>query len=153
MDLIRTLKTQHESVLGIVSEIDEALRRRDEIEVRALLTRLQGPLLAHLELEDRQLYPALIVGGQAPEQEQLSVTAKLFAADMLSISDALEDFFRRNRPETLELTKFEPDFREIVAILLERVTAEEKTLYPLYTRLAAAQELAPEHRPEGLRVA
>ena len=103
-------------------------------------------IVAHNALEDRELYPTLIAAGQHGEHAPLATTAKLFADNMLRISEGMMAFFNRHDPRNLDLAKFEADFKNFTGLMGSRITAEETTLYPIYERISAQLPAKAERR-------
>lgn len=59
--------------------------------------------------------------------------AKLFAANMQRISKMLQDFLSRH-DAGFDLEQFRADWSSLSTVLVRRIEAEERTLYPLYER-------------------
>lgn len=129
--LIETLHLQHEAIALTVDRIDAATRSGDVSAVCAELDVLAVELLAHLELEDGRLYPALT---RAAEQTQLEVPAKIartYEQNMQTITVALRAFLEKySRKFVLE--EFQRDWPLVSQLLTDRIASEEATLYPLY---------------------
>jgi iron-sulfur cluster repair protein YtfE (RIC family) len=135
-NLIPTLKAQHQAVVKMVTTIDDAVGRKDLTSVAQTLAQLKTALLAHLELEDTQLYPELIRAAEEKKQQEIAEMAKTFANNMKHISKALNDFLGRyDGMQEVQLQKFNKDWPAIKDTLGSRVSAEETSLYKQYARL------------------
>ncbi len=134
-NLVPTLKSQHQAVIALAGQVNEALGKKDVAAIQKHLSVLGGALLGHLDIEDTELYPALIKAAQDSGQDNLATTARLFSSNMAFISRALKDFLGRygGKP-TFDLKQFGDDWKNIVASLSARINAEETTLYPMYEK-------------------
>jgi hemerythrin-like domain-containing protein len=132
--LIETLTKQHKIVLELAAELEGALEATDVARANALLTQLREALLAHLELEDRQLYPELERAASTLESPSMQEVARGFSSNMARISEALIAFLRRYEGKAWDVARFWSDWRAIADVLKARIRAEEQTLYPLYQR-------------------
>lgn len=130
-NLIETLHIQHEEITRIVDRITGAANRGDLAALAAGVDALAVAVLAHLAVEDAQLYPALT---RAAEQTQLEVPTKIartYEHNMQTITVALKAFIEKySRPFTLE--DFRRDWVLASQLLTDRILSEEATLYPLY---------------------
>ncbi len=134
-DLIAILHAQHEAIIRISERVTEATQRGDAPSVCRELDALAVALLAHLEVEDSHLYPALT---RAAEQTQLEVPARVartYEHNMQTISVALKAFIEKYS-RTFELEDFRRDWALVSQLLADRIESEEATLYPLYTAWA-----------------
>jgi len=134
--LVQTLKAQHEAVQELTVELDEALERGDAAEATALLGKLKTALLAHLELEDQQLYPGLLQLAEAQRQDHLAQVAKMYAANMAFITGGVKRFLAQHERVT-DTAAFRGEWRGILKVLQQRIHSEECTLYPLFERAVA----------------
>jgi hemerythrin-like domain-containing protein len=137
--LVKTLKAQHQAVQRMVAELEGKLQRQDAEAATAVLGRLKEALLAHLELEDRELYPGLVRHAQA--QHMLQV-AKTFSSNMEFISQGLKDFLSRHERIT-DIATFRMEWQGVREVLRQRIHSEETSLYPLYERVSATTAAAP----------
>lgn len=135
MDLVTTLKSQHQAVSRVLEAIQQGLERHDAAVITQQLTVLKPSLMAHLDLESRTLYPTLMSAARAPEYEHLADTARAFTDNMVRINAALSDFFVRHSGPELDLEAFKQDFASISSLLGSRIFAASTTLYPLYFAL------------------
>lgn len=134
-EIIQLYSDQHARALACVSEIrvhmkDPVSTEANAHDLRMILARLAGVLVAHLKSEDQFLYPALI----ASSNSQTSTTAKKFFDEMGVITPLVLDFMDKWRPIG-EIEKDPKGFiaacHPILEALGRRIEAEEKHLYPL----------------------
>lgn len=128
---------QHADLLGLAKALEEGLAVRwgagSENAARRLLVRLSGKLTVHLNMEDRSLYPALLA---SPDPEVRGVAAR-FHESMGGLKSSTDEFLRHwLRPEAIagEPEAFRTATRALLDALVERITAEDASLYPLVAR-------------------
>jgi hypothetical protein len=131
--LIATLKQQHQELVRLVGEMNAVLERGDEAAVFALLSSLSQVLRAHLTLEDREIYPALVRAAEASGDAKMLDTARLFADNMQRITESLKDFLARHET-SFHLERFRTGWSTLSGVLAKRIESEETTLYPLYEK-------------------
>lgn len=124
--LVPTLKKQHaalaESLGGFTNKTPSS----------ADIKRFTVALLAHLNLEDTKLYPALADGGAVSR-----AVASGFQMTMTSLAKAATAFVQKwseNEPSSDEAA-FHNELRVVVEKLSERIRTEEEKLYPLVEKL------------------
>jgi hypothetical protein len=139
--LVEDLRLQHRALRTKMSALDDALAAADAVRTRAAVAELRHALLAHLAIEDRELYPALCaLGAEDPDRRRQQV-AQAFAASMRRISESLLAFLER--PDDTEPAALADAWAGIRSILQTRIDAEEKTLYPLYQRAVLLSRSSP----------
>jgi hypothetical protein len=126
-----TLRKQHGEILEIVRAITAAVAGGSCPEVRTHVDRLRAALLAHLALEDSQLYPELTKAGEESGQALSARIAKTYERNMETISVALKAFLEQYAAD-FELADFSRDWQLVSQMLSDRIASEEATLYPLY---------------------
>jgi hemerythrin-like domain-containing protein len=131
--LIATLKQQHQELVRLVGEMNAVLERGDEGAVFAVLSSLGQVLRAHLVLEDREIYPALIRAAEASGDAKMLETSRLFADNMQRITESLKDFLARHET-SFHLDRFRTGWATLSGVLAKRIESEETTLYPLYEK-------------------
>lgn len=136
MQLIETLRAQHQVVNELASRLARTLEGNEVAAANTALHELRIALLAHLEFEDRQLYAEMTRAALASVRGPDALLARTFAENMLRISGGLRDFLRRHSP-VRDLAVLRRDWVGIAALLSQRNQSEEKVLYPLYLRLTA----------------
>jgi hemerythrin-like domain-containing protein len=132
--LVDTLKQQHKELILYIRQMDVLLARGDETGARAVISTLSAALRTHLALEDQHIYPALTRAAEVRQSEWMQELAKLFAANMQRITTMLQDFLSRQHEASFHLEQFRADWSCLSAVLVRRIEAEERTLYPLYER-------------------
>lgn len=112
-------------------EIAKALSRIREVGVsttqgQELLRLVKQGLLAHLEKEDKWLYPKL--WEEAQNDSHLQHTLDVFASEMENISQAALNFFHKYENGGTGL-EFSMDFAELLTVLKQRIYKEEHIIY------------------------
>jgi hypothetical protein len=133
-DLVITLTAQHQSVLRMVASINGKVQKGDVQGISHALGDLRDALLAHLELEDRELYPNLIRAAEKQNQPNIVNATKTFATNMIDITGVLKQFLVRFEGPKLDVNAFKPEWERIVGTLAARITSEESTLYPMFNQ-------------------
>lgn len=140
MTLTETLKQQHAEVLRQVDVIQAGIEKADRDLIRSELEKLGTALVAHLMLEDRQLYPELERLATENGAEHLAVVARQFASNMSRISAALLAFLAKYEKPFTDIAVFKRDWSSVLAALSGRILSEETTLYPLYEKAVGAAQ-------------
>jgi hypothetical protein len=93
---------------------------------------LEVSLLAHLEIEDEQLYPAL--KKEAKHSNSMKDILDLFAIDMESVSKSVQEFFEKYSEgfSGMKPEEIYEDFEKLLAALTKRICNEEESLYEEY---------------------
>jgi hypothetical protein len=133
-NLITTLKEQHLAVQSLAGKINDALARKDVSEIRRHLLTLQNAVVAHLQLEDDELYPELIRTARSENLPQVADIAASFASAMRHISTAVVKFFQTYTAPAWSIASFERAWPGILEELSLRIAAEESQLYPMYEK-------------------
>jgi regulator of sigma D len=137
-DLIATLKKQHALVLQIIGRINQADTAHNYAVISAELQAFKAALLAHLKLEDVQLYPGMLQLGKQSGKSGLADLAKTFQINMENTSKMLVKFLSRfEKVDVQNGASFTIEWRSILAVLSARVKAEESTLYVQFERALA----------------
>lgn len=131
--LLSTLEAQHRALERIVGEVDEALKAADAGLVADRVRRLRTTLEVHLALEKAQFYPAFESG----KAHASTSVARMFSQNMALIAEGLTGFFTRYSQPPADLARFEREWRATVGVLSSRISAEEKTLHPMFEALQA----------------
>lgn len=130
--LIETLEGQHHAIRAFVTAVDRHLAAGDGAQARSELARLKVALLAHLDIEDAQLYPALT---KAAAETRLDVPMRIAATyekNMEGVSAAVRAFLDRYAERESKIDELRRDWRLVARMLVERMESEEEQLYPLY---------------------
>ena len=124
--------------------IQGAIEREERAQIETELKKLKTVLLAHLALEDAELYPGLERLGVESGSVNLTLVARQFASNMSRSSEALLSFLRKYDKPIVDLDSFRQDWAKIHSVLSGRIASEEASLYPLYEKaLKAAARTAP----------
>ncbi len=125
--LIEELKKEHSEIMDTLNEVRKlgVLSK----EGQAKLLSLQTSLLAHLEMEDDQLYPALRRG--AGHNKDLKNTLDLFTMDMENVSKIVRGFFDKYS-EGVSDEELPGEFEKLCTALGRRIRNEEESLYEEY---------------------
>ncbi len=131
--LIKELKKEHSEILATLNEVKQLGVLSKEGQDKLL--DLEVSLLAHLEMEDDQLYPAL--RKEAEHSNSIKDTLDLFAIDMESVSKIVREFFEEYSEgfSGMELEKISEDFENLLKALNKRICYEEESLYEEYETL------------------
>ncbi len=108
------------------------VERKNVAAIDGKLTGFKTALLAHLELEDKKLYQALIKAAEKKDPGAVE-TARMFSTNMVGISRVLIDFLGRYEGKKFAADAFAQDWQGILG-LGARINSEEATLYPLYEK-------------------
>ncbi len=125
--LIEELKKEHAEIVTTLDEVKKLGILSKEGQHK--LMSLEAILLAHLEIEDDQLYPAL--RKKAEQNNNLKNTLDLFAMDMENVSKIVQGFFDKYAEE-LSGEDLQKDFDNLCTALSKRINNEEESLYEEY---------------------
>lgn len=129
--LIERLKREHGALVETLNKVKELGIGSKEGQHKLFSAKIG--LLAHLKTEDGQLYPALNQG--AKNNESLRRTVELFSRDMETVSKEALSFFEKYAHGGSGL-EFAKDFGRLYTVLSQRISKEEKSLYPEYDKLS-----------------
>ncbi len=125
--LIEELKKEHSGIIATLNEVKKLGILSKEGQEK--LMSLESSLVAHLEMEDDQLYPAL--RKEAEHNKDLKNTLDLFEMDMENVSTIVREFFDKYSEE-LSGKELPKDFENLLAALSKRISNEEESLYEEY---------------------
>ena len=125
--LIEELKKEHSGIIATLNEVRKLGILSKEGQDK--LISVQTSLIAHLEMEDDQLYP--ILRKQAENNKDLKNTLDLFEMDMENVSTIVQEFFDKYSEE-FSGEKLQEDFENLFAALSKRISNEEASLYEEY---------------------
>lgn len=128
--LITALKREHQALKSQVAAIKQA--GVVSAEGFAELQRLRSNLKAHLQHEDRDLYPRLAEA--ARDDVNLQILLNRFQNEMQEIATDAERFFERY-PRPVQSVEFARDIGRIFSLLGNRIITEESVLYPRMVEL------------------
>lgn len=125
--LIEELKKEHAEIIATLKEVKRLGILSKEGQDK--LISVEASLLAHLEIEDDQLYPFL--RKEAEQNNDLKNTLDLFAMDMENVSTVVREFFDKYS-DGLSGEEISNDFENLYAALSKRISNEEESLYEEY---------------------
>jgi hemerythrin superfamily protein len=131
--LIEELKKEHSEILATLNAVKKLgiLSKEGQDKVMSL----EVSLLAHLGMEDDQLYPAL--KKEAEHRNSIKDTLELFAIDMENVSKIVREFFEKYSEgfSGMERDRLSEDFENLFSALTKRICNEEESLYEEYETL------------------
>lgn len=134
--LVERLHAQHRAIGEIAADISRYLATGDVVAASAALRHLRTAVVAHLELEDAQLYPALEKAARETNAPVPARVALTYVKNMEGVSAALRAFFdhyaAKDGEEDVALDELRRDWDLVARMLLDRIESEEAQLYPLY---------------------
>lgn len=130
MPITNNLRRQHTEILGLASEINEALKASPPAieQVGKLLPALAGKIKIHLAVEDNVLYPKLLNSGEA----KIRKTAAEFIAEMGDFTKVFGDYNKKwnsNLKVQDSFGEFNRETQTILATLIRRINREDQELY------------------------
>ncbi len=125
--LIEELKKEHTEIVAALNDVKKLGILSKEGQDK--LMSVQTSLLAHLEMEDDQLYPRL--RKEAENNKDLKNTLDLFEMDMENVSTIVHEFFDKYS-EGFSGEELQEDFEKLLAALSKRISNEEASLYEEY---------------------
>lgn len=132
--LVEQLRKQHAEIEALTTRIEAALRDRDPAALAHEVGEFQRTLMAHLELEDRRLYPALVERVEAHGASLNRSVVATYRSNMAQIGETLRHFFD-SYSDPIDLAGFARNWPMVQRLLSHRIESEELTLYPLYLEL------------------
>lgn len=127
--LTEELKRDHEEIVELLNKIKEL--GISSAEGKEMFLSAKKGLLAHLDKEDKSLYPHL--KKMADNNQDLKRTLEIFAKDIKGVSKIALEFFTKYSQGGSSM-EFAKDFGRLVGILNVRIRKEEKILYPEYDK-------------------
>jgi hypothetical protein len=135
------LHGQHRAIVRLASNViglaGELRTRDDAVEARLLIERLDRVLGLHLELEDREIMPALMTS----EDAETRAVAADCVEEMGGLGSAWRDHLALWSVEVIhrEPQRFRCAMHRLMEAIVRRVEREERELYP---RAEALSKLA-----------
>ena len=128
--LIEELKKEHSGIIATLNEVKKLgiLSKEGQDKLKSL----ESSLLAHLEMEDDQLY--LDLRKEAVHSKNLKNTLDLFEMDMEGVSTIVREFFDKYSEE-FSGEELQEDFENLFASLSKRISNEEAALYEEYEHM------------------
>jgi hypothetical protein len=134
--VLAAIQAQHRALVEISLALDAAVKDWKLEEIRAALPKLRDVLDAHVTFENREFYPVLAERSKAAEPSTATLV-KLFDDNMKIVADGVNTFLARfaGKPE-LDREVFTREWKTAFLVLGKRLHDEEKTLHPLFSKLA-----------------
>ena len=131
--LIEELKKEHSEIIATLNEVKELGILSNEGQDK--LMSLEVSLLAHLGIEDDQLYPVL--KKEAEHYNSIKDTLDLFEMDMENVSKIVQEFFEKYSEgfSGMDIKELSEDFDNLLTALTKRIRNEEESLYVEYEAL------------------
>lgn len=128
--LIEILKKEHANIAEILAKVVQLGPETSDGHSKLMEAKIG--LLAHLEREDRELYPVLL---EAAKDDSLVADAlEFFSLDISTVAKQVLAFFDKyENPK--DLGDFAEDFDELLHILTQRIQKEEAVIYKYYEEL------------------
>ncbi len=128
--LVETLKSEHTNIATILAKVVKL--GPETPEGHKMLMAARNGLIAHLEREDRELYPVLI--DAAKEDSVIEDALEFFHENIATVAGQVMAFFEKYEdPQNLE--QFAQDFDQLLHILTQRIQKEEAVIYKYYDEL------------------
>ena len=128
-DLITGLIQDHNSLKELLSEVySYIVSEEKKIE---FVQKLKTIVVAHIEKEDKELYPFL--NKEAETDENLKIKLDSFAKDWEAISEFATNYFAKYCEEKFD-SQFTTDTAKLLSTLRQRMIKEEVSLFSEYTR-------------------
>jgi len=128
--LIEELKKEHSEIVAALNEVKKLGILSKEGQDK--LMSLEASLLAHLEMEDDQLYPAL--RKKAKHNKDLKNTLDLFIMDMENVSKIVRGFFDKYSEGVID-SAVPDEFESLFAAFRNRIRNEEDILYDEHEKI------------------
>lgn len=133
------LRDEHFRLMGMVARLGALIERPQAprpLHLLALRHELLSTLAAHLDEVDLHVYPRLSL---SPDT-LIATTARTFSEDMGSLADAYRAHCKRWAADAIagDWTGYCVDCRELLGTLTNRMTRENRELYPLLETVARA---------------
>ncbi|MFY9222637.1 MAG: hemerythrin domain-containing protein [Blastocatellia bacterium] len=135
--VIETLKHQHRIVIDMTTKILNSVNKESQNidDISISLRILAGKVREHVGLEDREIYPRLMISGDSTISS-LAIKYKNDIGGLLpKFNFYMENWLNKTKIQN-NLTDFTKDTNEILNALLLRIETEDKELYPLIDGLS-----------------
>ena len=133
MNELELLKQHHQEFLEMIDEVrllingETSKARADE--AMELISRLNGQLMVHLTMEDRHVYPAMMISNNA-EVRELATRFKSQIGGLFVAFQAYRIKWSHSEQVVDDPVAFSADTEEIFSILNKRMALEDEILYP-----------------------
>ena len=135
MATIQTLREEHALLMRIVGDLADIIARPtppSSVELFAVRRRLNATLIGHLKAEDWILYPMLL----ASDDPTTAATARQFMDEMGGLAAAFLAYADKWSASAIESdwAGYCAESHGIIEALTQRITRENRELYPLAER-------------------
>jgi hypothetical protein len=123
-------RTQHEEILAIAGEITDQLKKKgDAAALRKQLSNLAGKLNFHLAMEDKALYPRLML----QKDTRTNAMAARFLKEMGGLGHVFSTYNDKWQVSAIraDMPGFAEETRKVFGALAHRISRENSELYPL----------------------
>jgi iron-sulfur cluster repair protein YtfE (RIC family) len=136
------IRRQHDSISEHAAALAVAVSKPIYSPVAAIRWKLARELIAHLAVEDRWLYPALMAG----MDKKASDTAKRFKDEMGGLAGTFTNYVAEWNDQRIaaEWKVYCDETKALLASLKNRILLENKELYPLATATCRTGSLPSE---------
>lgn len=139
MQRLQQLRREHVELVAIARRLSAMIAREvppPSNELYVLRREFSSALIRHLKAEDWLLYPRLLV---SPNQV-VARTARSFSEEMGGLGRAYTEYAERWGPYVIEANwdGYRKETAAIIEALTERITREDRELYPLLEKLNMA---------------
>ena len=139
MGLIGQLKEEHVQLVHLFEEIKEGINvpSVNEEVLLETISELKEILSAHLDLENKLLYPKLAESDNAQAKE----LGKKYSGEMVGILNTALAFFGKyvtvSGSELKNNKTFETELVAIIGVVAKRINVEENILFPAFEKYCA----------------
>jgi regulator of sigma D len=134
VSLIGALENDHIQILALYRKALKQAREKDIVSLQLTLVEFATEFTNHIQIEDERLYSYLKMMASSKSSTEQKVVAK-FSSEMKNISISIFSFLSQSPciPVTEDnIEFFLEEFKQMGALLEERIEREEKILYPIY---------------------
>lgn len=139
MNLTQDLRQQHSEIMRhfneIVRLVDKSTSKDADDELLDTMVQLKNVLLAHLDLEDKLLYPKFAKS----KSSEIQKLGEMFAQEMMSKTPTVLNFFVKYERTPIVALKKDKDFKkslkDLIVIISARIKIEEEILFPAFENL------------------
>ncbi len=134
ISLIGALESDHDQILTLYKKILQKAREKDFASLQLTLVEFATAFTNHIQVEDERLYSYLKTLASTKSSVEQKVVAE-FSSEMKNISISIFSFFSQSpcipvKEDTVD--HFIGEFKQMGALLEDRIEREEKILYPIY---------------------
>lgn len=139
MSELMKLREDHAKLARMFRDLEQMVERPEppaQVDLFELRHSLMSTLIGHLKLEDWALYPRLIQSGD----QEISATGEWFKEEMGGLAPAFVAYCEKWTANTIrsDWASYCSDTRGLLDALTDRLTRENRELFPLLERLDRA---------------